>query len=169
MTTDQLSGQLFATLAMFFFFFDKRFFKNFLIKKQTKRLLLRFFRRTFFWYFWTFVKSLELLWNFWIFFGIFLGFFVGWFWTLDFLEFFGFFKNLFRYFSKLIRLLLKVTKVTTEQQKWPKMGRNSIISSFFCLKAKKSLGQRPKPSAEARSRPAWQAVSFSPAVKGTSL
>ena len=41
-------------------------------------------------------------------------------------------------------LLLNVTTVTTGHQKLPKIGRNSI----------KSLGQRPKPSAGARSMPA---------------
>ena len=46
------------------------------------------------------------------------------------------------FFLKLLRLLLKVTDVTTEHQKWPKIGQSSIIS-FFC----------PKASAGARSRP----------------
>ena len=31
----------------------------------------------------------------------------------------------FGFFSKLLRLLLNVTKVTTGHQKWPKMGQNS--------------------------------------------
>ena len=44
-------------------------------------------------------------------------------------------------FLELLRLLLNVTTVTTGQQKSPKMGQNSI----------KSLGQRAKPSAGARS------------------
>ena len=45
--------------------------------------------------------------------------------------------------SPLLRLLLKVTKVTTEHQKWPKMRQNSVISSlFFCPKT-------PWPKAEA--------------------
>ena len=48
---------------------------------------------------------------------------------MDRFEFFGF-------FSKLLRLLLNVTEVTTEQQKWPKISTNSV----------KSLGPRPKPS-----------------------
>ena len=43
-------------------------------------------------------------------------------------------------------LLLKVTKVTTGHQKLPKMGQNSIISSFFARRAKKA-------SAEGRSPP----------------
>ena len=41
---------------------------------------------------------------------------------MDFFVFFGF-------LSKLLRLLLKVTKVTTGHKKLPKMGQNSIISS----------------------------------------
>ena len=43
-------------------------------------------------------------------------------------------------------LLLKVTKVTTGHQKLPKMGQNSIISSFFARRTKKA-------SAEGRSPP----------------
>ena len=43
-------------------------------------------------------------------------------------------------------LLLKVTKVTTGHQKLPKMGQNSIISSFFARRAKNA-------SAEGRSPP----------------
>ena len=60
-----------------------------------------------------------------------LGFF------LDFLDFFGL-------FPKLLWLLLKVTEVTTDLQKLPKISLNSI----------KSVGQRPKPSAGARRKPA---------------
>ena len=78
-----------------------------------------------------------------ILFFIFIFIFIFW----DFFGFHGF-------FSKLLTLLLKVTKVTAGHQKWPIMGQNSIISSFFCPKGKKSLGQRQKPSAGARSRPA---------------
>ena len=48
-----------------------------------------------------------------------------------------------------LRYLLKVTKVTTEHQKMPKMGKNCIISPLFCPKGKKSLGRRPNPSAGA--------------------
>ena len=47
---------------------------------------------------------------------------------------------------KLLRLLLKVTKVTTGHQQLPKIGQNSIISSFLARRAK--LG-----SAEGRSSP----------------
>ena len=48
------------------------------------------------------------------------------------------------FFQNLLGLLLKVTKVTTGHQKCPKIGQNSIISSFF------PEGQK-KPSAEGRS------------------
>ena len=43
-------------------------------------------------------------------------------------------------FIKLLRVLLKVTKVTTKHQKWPEMGQTSVISVFFPQMAKKSLG-----------------------------
>ena len=74
------------------------------------------------------------------------------FWNLDVLKFFGFFYffldffGFLGFFSKLLMLLLKVTKVTTGHQKLPKMGQNSIISSFFARRAKKA-------SAEGRSPP----------------
>ena len=86
---------------------------------------------------------------------------------LDFLKFLNLFGISFiflcflGFLSKLLRLQLKVTKVTTGHQKLPIMGQNSIISSFFCPKVKKSLGCRPKPSAGARSRPPQLTVSSS--------
>ena len=50
------------------------------------------------------------------------------------------------FFESYYRLLLKVTEVTTEHQKWPKIGQNSIIRFF--------LPERQKqPSAEGRSPP----------------
>ena len=66
------------------------------------------------------------------------------------LIFWGFFK-VFWNFSDfflllLLMLLLKVTKVITGDQKMPRMGQNSIISSFFAPRAKKA-------SAEGRSPP----------------
>ena len=73
-----------------------------------------------------------------------------------FLNFLNIFLDLFfnfLYFLKLLRLLLKVTKVTTEHQKWPKMGQNSIMSFFLAKGKKKSVGQRPNPSAGAKTRP----------------
>ena len=60
---------------------------------------------------------------------------------MDFLRFFGL-------FSKLLMLLLKITEVTTEHQKWPRTSTNIV----------KSLGLRPKPSKGARSKPALRSV-----------
>ena len=56
----------------------------------------------------------------------------------DFFDFFLFliFFELFGFFLKSLRLLLKVNKVTTGHQKWPKIGQNRIIGSFFCPKGK---------------------------------
>ena len=69
-------------------------------------------------------------------------------------ELFRFFWILFGFFLKLLRLLLKVTTVTTGHKKLPKIGQNSIINFYFDQRAKKAFGPRPKPSAGARSRPA---------------
>ena len=75
-----------------------------------------------------FLKYLDFFWIFWDFLGFFKDFF------LDFLDFFRFFKcviseilldflcGYFGFFSEVLRLLLNVTKVTTEQQKWPKVN-----------------------------------------------
>ena len=61
-------------------------------------------------------------------------------------------KNYFFVFlgflSKLLMLLLKVTKVTTGHQKLPKMGQNSIRSSFFAQRAKKASAEGQSPSQE---------------------
>ena len=84
--------------------------------------------------------------NFWIFFGFFLDFWI----ILNCLKFFGFFLDFLVFLvflSKLLMLLLKVTKVTTGHQKLPKMGQNSIISSFLPEGQKK-----PRPKAEALRR-----------------
>ena len=43
-----------------------------------------------------------------------------------FLYFLGGFKTFFGLFSKLQRLLLKITEVTSEYQKWPKLRTNSM-------------------------------------------
>ena len=107
-------------------------------------------------FFYIFLVLGFLLWIF--FFGFFgLFFFDIWiFW--NFLKKFGFSLDFFGFLEfllKLLRLLLKVTKVATGHQKLSKMGRNSILSFFFfARRAKKSLGRRPKPTAGARSRPA---------------
>ena len=44
------------------------------------------------------------------------------------------FSDFFRFFLKLLRLLLKVTEVTTDQQKLPKFGPNCMKKLFFCPK-----------------------------------
>ena len=71
---------------------------------------------------------------------------------MDFMIFFGFLKDFFWIyviFSKLLRLQLEFTKVTTEHQKLPKMGQNSIISSFFLAqRANKSLVEGRSPPQE---------------------
>ena len=69
--------------------------------------------------------------------------FFGLFWIFGFFEFFLiFFIFIFFWFlSKLIRLLLNVTMVTTGHQKLPKMGQNSIKTSFFARRAKKALAK----------------------------
>ena len=59
-------------------------------------------------------------------------------------------KNIF---FLMIKVNSKSYYVTIEPQKQPKMDRNSIMNPFFCPKGKKSLGQRPKPAAGARSWP----------------
>ena len=84
---------------------------------------------------------------------MFLNFFLL-FWILDFLnnfKFLGFWGDFFvllGFLSKLLRLLLKVTKVTTGHQKLPKMGQNSIKRSFFDRRAKKSSAKGRSPPQE---------------------
>ena len=70
---------------------------------------------------------------------------------MNFLDFFGFLDFFFGLFSKLLRLLLKVTEVTTKHQKLPLVGKISIKISFFCPKGKKDLGRRLQLSAGVRS------------------
>ena len=64
---------------------------------------------------------------------------------MDFFKLFSFFLG---FLSKLLRLLLNVTKVTTGHQKSPKMGQNSIISSFFARRAKKASAKGRSPPQE---------------------
>ena len=71
-----------------------------------------------------------------------MGFFKN-FWVL---EFFWDFFRFFGLFSRLLRLLLNVTKVTTEHRKWPKISTNSVKSFFLAQRAKKA-------SAESQSSP----------------
>ena len=84
--------------------------------------------------FWTFGdfffnELFDFFGDFFVFIGIFWGF-------LTFLDFFK--NNFFGIFLKLLRLQLKVTEVTTEHQKWPKVSQKSIKSSF-CRRQKKAL------------------------------
>ena len=69
------------------------------------------------------------------------------------MDFFGFSGFL----SKLLMLLLKVTKVTIGHQKLPKVGQNSIITCFFARRAKKASAEGRSPPQELevgpRSRP----------------
>ena len=44
-----------------------------------------------------------------------------------------------------LRLLLKVTRVTTGHQKCPKIGQKSRMSSFFSPRAKKALAEHQSP------------------------
>ena len=89
------------------------------------------------------------LWIFLIFFGFF-GFYR--FFCVFFGIFFCILGDFFVFFSKLLKLLLKVTKVTTEHHKLPKMGQNSIISYFFAQRATKSLGRSPAQELEVGPR-----------------
>ena len=62
----------------------------------------------------------KVVWNFFILF------------LIDFFNFF--FLDLLEFYSlKWLRLLIKVSKLTTEHQKWPKMSKKSILT-FFCPK-----------------------------------
>ena len=79
-----------------------------------------------------------------------MDFYFLFFFFLILLEVNGFFLGVFGFFLKLLRLVLNITEATTKNQKWHKIGTNSVKSSFL---PKKSLGQRPKPSAGPRSKP----------------
>ena len=48
----------------------------------------------------------------------------------------------FGFFSKLLRLLLKVTKVTIGHQTWPKMDQSSITSYFIAQRANKKASAK---------------------------
>ena len=59
----------------------------------------------------------------------------------DFLTVFEIFE-IFGFFMDFFGLgLLKVTKVTNGHQKMPKMGQNSIITSFFAQRSKKASAE----------------------------
>ena len=82
---------------------------------------------------------------------------------LFYLFFYFFFFMFFLLFSKFLRFLLKVTEVTTEHQKWPKIGKNRRKTQ----RARKRQGQRPKPFAGARRKSEQRAVSYSIYDKGS--
>ena len=77
-------------------------------------------------------------------FFIFLIFYFGVYFWISFWFVFGFLGFL----SKLLRLLLKVTKVNTGHQKLPKQHKKP----FFCPKGKKSLGRSPPQELEVGPR-----------------
>ena len=56
------------------------------------------------------------------------------------------------FFSKLLRVLLNVTEVTTEHQKWPKIGTHSV-KAFFCPKGKKASAESQSPPQELEVSP----------------
>ena len=94
-------------------------------------------------------KVLGLFFNF---FNYIYIFFLDWFAII--LEFYDFldFLRVFGLFSKLLRLLLNITEVTTKHQKSSKISTNRVKSSFL-PEAQKTLSQRRKPSAGAKSKP----------------
>ena len=102
-----------------------RFFEIFQFLNPLKKLLLGFVHPFLEFFVDCFVFLHLFLFFFYLLFLIFLFFF--WiFWMFS--EIFGFFFKWFSGFhSQLLRLLLKVTKVTTGHHKLPKMGQNSII------------------------------------------
>ena len=60
----------------------------------------------------------------------------------DFLFYFFVFLG---FFSKLLRLILKVNQVTTGHKKWPKMGQNSILSLGWSPLQQLEVGPRNGP------------------------
>ena len=93
----------------------------------------------FLWFFESFLDFLVFFWIFWIFFGFF-GFFGRF---LD----FGIFWNFLKFFGFFFVIVTNVTTKCYHGYYWtPKMGQNSIKSSFFARRAKKA-------SAEGRSPP----------------
>ena len=73
---------------------------------------------------------------------------------MDFLDFLVFFGFLLDFVSELLRLLEKVTEVTTEHQKRHKVSQNSIKSSFLAQRAKKALTVSRSPPQELEVKPA---------------
>ena len=65
--------------------------------------------------------------------------------------------------SNLLRLLIKVTEVTTEHQKWPKVSQKSIKSPFFARRAKNASdgGRSPPQELEVSPRSGLYLLMFS--------
>ena len=57
-------------------------------------------------------------------------------------------KNDLDIFFDFFKINFKVTKIATEHQKWPKIGKNSKISSCFAHRAKKSSAKGQSPVQE---------------------
>ena len=110
-------------IAFFSFQQKTKKIKNVRLNKKDFFLdFLNFFN--FFGFFFFFFKLI-----FWVFYWFFLGFFQTFCTFLDF-EIFGYFRFLFIFiflflFFKLLRVLLRVTKVTTGNQKWPKRAKTA--------------------------------------------
>ena len=121
-------------------------------------------------FFWIF-EFFEIFWHF-QFFGFFLWIFFLSFLIWDFLRFFGRFW-IFGYFGfiylfiylfiflNVFRGLLKVTEVTTEHKKWPKVSQNSIKSSLFARRTNKALAGGQSSPQELEVKPAKRAVNSS--------
>ena len=128
-----------------------RFFKIFGFFDQVWKYL------DFFGVFMDFLDSLDFFLDFldffWIFFGFFWIFQIFWcLWIFLIFRFFWIF-SFFWFLSKLLRLLLNVTTVTTEHQKTPKLGQNSIKSPFFARRAKKASAKGWSPPQELKVGP----------------
>ena len=77
--------------------------------------------------------------------------YIFFFWILFSIYLFYFFLLLF---SKLLMLLTKVTEVTKEHQKWPKVNQKSIKSYFFARRVIKTLAGDQSPRQELEVKPA---------------
>ena len=71
-------------------------------------------------------------------------------------ELFAFYLDFFAFeifFSKFLRLILKVTKFTTSHQKLPKIGPTKYKKLFFACRAKKALAKDRSPLQELEEGP----------------
>ena len=139
---------------MFFFFKKIRFFeeeKNNFLRFFLIFLVFLIFFGLFFEKFWIFFSYIIDFWIVLIFLKDFLGFFYIFLFFLFIYLFFFFNSFLVKFFHVFLGISFKVTKVTTGNIKLPKMGQNSIISSFFS-KREKSLSQNPPQELEVSPR-----------------